>query len=487
MPGDRNPEIQNVVAPTKPGESAAAERVTLREKTALGLGLVTALGSHNVVHVTAYSIYNVELGLSPALLGVVLFIQRIWDAALDPLVGHFSDNFRSRYGRRRPFLAVAVGPLAVLFAAMWLVPRGATSQVLFGYLLASSMLFYAARSLYWIPLLGLQVETSADYHERTRLAGFTEIFFAVFAILPTWLFALVAGPLFPDAVTGIHAMGLALGGLFLLTGVAPVFFVHERAYARVARQQARAPLRESLATVMRNRPFLLVLGMQAAATFGYNVVGVLGMYINYYYVYGGDIRRGAIMQGWNGTFFQVGAIGSVFLYRRLSVSIGKRSTAVAAAAILAGGSACKWLLFRPEHPWLQIPIWVFNGAGITGITVMGLSMLADAADYEEWRSGARREGVYVSILSLVSKIAYSTGALVSSFLLVATGFEAKLGGAQAARAMFLMRLFYATFPLVGALGAALVIRRYPLTERAAVSIQADLERRRVSPIPRPAH
>jgi len=468
------------VAQPTPRADQPEEPVPLREKTALGFGFVTALGSHNVVHVTAYSIYNVEMGLSPALLSVVLFIQRIWDAALDPLVGHLSDNFRSRFGRRRPFLAVAVLPLAALFAAMWLFPRHETPQALFLYVLVWSLLFYAARSLYSIPLLGLQVEASADYHERTRLAGFTEIFFAIFAILPNWLFAVVAGPLFPDAVTGTHAMGIALGGFFLLTGLAPVFFTRERAYSRIARQQPRTPLRESLGTLVRNRPFLLVLGMQGVVTFGYNIVGILGMYLNYYYVYGGDIRRGAIMQGWNGTFYQFGAIGSVFLYRRLSASLGKRSTALVAAAILAAGSASKWLLFQPAHPWLQLPIWVFNGAGITGITIIALSMLADAADYEELRSGARREGLYASILSLVTKIGYSTGALASGFLLVGTGFEAKLGGAQDPHAIFLMRLLYTALPLAGALGAAFMIRRYPLTEQAAYSIKADLERRRVS-------
>jgi len=464
--------------PSDPRESGPEDRVPLREKIALGCGFVTSQGSHNVVHVLASPVYNVTLGMNPALISVLFFVQRIWDMMVDPLAGQVSDNFRSRFGRRRPLLGIAIVPLSVFFAGLWLLPRNVGSFSLFLYVLVVSLLFYAARSFYAIPLLGLQAEATQDYHGRTRLTGFTQIFFFVFAIAPSWLFAWVQGPMFAEPVAGVHCVGYVLGALFLLTGLVPVFLTRERLYGQVARYQERAPLWQTLRMVAANRPFVRILGMQCMASFGYNVVGVFGMYATFYYVYAGDIRSASIMQGWAGTAYQVAAIGSIFLFRRISLAKGKKWTLQFSAGILMLGSAAKMFLFQPHHPWLLVLVWVANGAGTTGITVLGLSMMADAVDYEELQTGARREGAYASALSFCDKIGYSLGALLSGFILVGIGFDVRLGGGQSAQTLYLIRLLYAVLPFAGALGAALLIHRYPLSEDRVGEIKDALQARR---------
>jgi GPH family glycoside/pentoside/hexuronide:cation symporter len=467
--------------PPKPRETRPEDRVPAREKIALGLGFVTSLGSQNVIHVTAHSILNVTMGLSPTLTSFILFLQRMWDVCLDPLVGQFSDNFRSRFGRRRPLLAVALLPLTIFFIALWLFPRGANHRTLFLYVLGWSLLFYTARSFYAVPLVGLQAEATPDYHERTRVTGFTQILFFAFAIIPNWLFAWIEGPLFPDPVTGVRRLGILLGGFFFLTGLVPIFFARERYYDQVASRQPRPSLAKNLRLVLRNRPFALILAMQGIFSFGYNVVGIFGMYTLCYYVYGGDIRRASVMLGWAGTVFQFGSIASVFMYRWLSHRFGKRRAVLTALAILMVGSLAKWFLFQPAHPGLLLLVWLANGAGTTGISVLTLSMLADAADYEEWQSGARREGLYGSMLALSETVGYSFGALIAGALLAGIGFEVRLGGAQSAQTLVQMRVLYGVLPFLGALVAALVIRHYPLSEARAYEIKAELERRRGLP------
>jgi GPH family glycoside/pentoside/hexuronide:cation symporter len=452
--------------------------VPLREKVALGCGFVTSQGSDNVIHVLANPIYNVTLGMSPALIGVLLFFQRIWNMTVDPVAGHVSDNFRSRFCRRRPLLAMAVVPLAVFFASLFLVPAGFGGRALFIYLLAASLLFYTARSFYAIPLLGLQAEATSDYHGRTRLAGLTQIFFFAFAIIPNWLFAWIQGPLVAGPRAGIRDVGLALGVLFLLAGLVPVFFARERLYAPLVSRQEGASLRQNLRTIAANRPFLLILGAQCLTTLGYNMVGVLGLYITFYYVYPGDIPNAAVMQSWAGTAYQIAAIASIPLYRRLSVAIGKKGTLQVSAGVLMIGCIARMVLFQPSHPWLVVLIWAASGAGTTGISVLCLSMLADAIDNEELRTGARREGVYASALSLCDKLGYSLGGLLSGFILVAIGFNVRLGGSQPAETLHLMRLLYAIVPFAGALAAALVIHRYPISEVRASEIAEQLEARR---------
>jgi glycoside/pentoside/hexuronide:cation symporter, GPH family len=360
------------------------------------------------------------------------------------------------------------------------VRQGASGQALFLYVLALSLLFYTARAFYDTPLVGLQMEATSDYHERTRLTGFTQIFVLCFAIVPDWLFALSRRSFFRDPTTGLHIIGCSLGGLFLVAGLLPVFLTRERRYGELAARPVRRPLRENLRVALANRPLALIVAMQLAVSVSYAMVGPLGLYLNYYYVYAGDIRRASVMEGWNATVFQLAAVGSVFVYRRLSVSIGKRRTLQAALGVVTFGCLAKLVLFQPEHPWLMLPIWAANGAGMAGVAVMTLSMLSDAADYEEWRTGVRSEGLFASLRSVADTIGYSLGALTSGFILVVIGFDVRLGGGQSPGSLLLMRILYAVVPIAGAIAAAFIIQRYPLSADKAGVIKAELERRRAA-------
>jgi glycoside/pentoside/hexuronide:cation symporter, GPH family len=470
--------------PTDPTPAAAgsapapADRVPLREKVALGCGFITSSGSQNVVHVLSSPIYNVTLGMSPVLVSVLLFVQRIWGAVLAPRAGQISDNFRSRFGRRRPLLAVAIVPLAAAFAGLWLVRRGAGEGMLFLSVLALSLLFYAGQVFYQVPLLGLQVEATADYHERTRLTGFTQVFILAFAVVPDWLFAWSRRGGGSDPVTNFHRIGIGLGALFLVTGLMPVLFTRERRYGQLPRRPARRPLRESLRRASGNRPLMLLVAVQLVFSFSYNLVGVLGLYTNFYYIYGGDIRRASVMEGWAASVFQVVAAVSVWGYRRLSARIGKRPALQVAFGVLAAGCLSKLVLFQPAHPWMILGIWAANGAGSVGVAVIQLSMLADVADFEEWRTGVRSEGLFSSIFNMADTVGYSVGALGSGIILVAIGFDVRLGGGQSPASLLLMRLLYAAVPLVGALVAALIVQRYPLSAGRSYAIKAELEERR---------
>ena len=257
-----------------------------------------------------------------------------------------------------------------------------------------------------------------------------------------------------------------------------MFLTRERRYAELAPHPVRRPIRESVRVALANRPLALIVAMQLVVTGSYNLVGILGLYLNYYYIYSGDIRRAAVMEGWNATAFQAAAVGSVFVYRRLSRRIGKRQTLQVSLGVLVAGCLCKLVLFQPAHPWLMLPIWAANGAGMAGVAVMTLSMLSDAADYEEWRTGTRSEGIFASLQNLADTLGYTVGSLVSGFILVAVGFNVRLGGAQPAETLLLMRLLYAAVPFAGGVAAAIIIHRYPLTAERVGEMKAEMERRR---------
>src|SRR6266404_6273425 len=185
-------------------DTARTDRVSLRERIGLGFGKAVADGTHGTLHVLVSPIYNMTLGLNPALISTIVFIQRLWDAILDPAFGQFSDNFRSRWGRRRPLLFIGALPLAIMFAVLWWFPRGVSTNYLFWHLLLVSLVFYAAHSLYAMPLGGLIIEATDDYHERTRLAGVALAFGFAAQVGSQWIFPLTQMSVFGDTITCVR-------------------------------------------------------------------------------------------------------------------------------------------------------------------------------------------------------------------------------------------------------------------------------------------
>ncbi len=460
--------------------TASADSVSTREKVGLGAGKVVVEGSHLTLHVLVSPIYNVTMGVNPALLGNVVFIQRIWDAMLDPIIGQFSDNFRSRWGRRLPLIAVSALPLALLFAALWWFPRAASEHALFLHLLVVSLAFYVAHSLFAMPLAGLTLEATDDYHERTRLMGFMQAFGFGFQILSQWIFPLTQTSLFVDAFSGLRWVTGGCAAVFFIAGLLPVFLCRERHYTRVAARQPSLSLLASLRAVRGNRPFLTLLAARFTVSFTYNIVSFLVFYMNVYYVFGGDLKGSAIAFGFVGSSYHVAAIfGSLLLYPWLTRRLGKKRVFQLAAAVLMAGCLSKLFLYQPGRPWLQFYVVIANGLSASGMGLIAGAMLGDIADYDEWQTGFRREALFSAVLSWFDKAGMAVGALLGSRLLNWIGFDAKLG-AQSAHTLELMKFSYFLAPFLGALIALLLIRRYPLDESRAYSIKADLTARRAA-------
>ena len=460
--------------------TADVDRVPVREKIGLGLGKVVADGTHGTLHVLVNPIYNMTLGLNPALISTIVFIQRLWDGMLDPVWGSFSDNFRSRWGRRRPLLAVAILPLALLFAALWFFPRGASSDGLFWHLLLVSLAFYTAHSLYSMPLGGLMLEATDDYHERTRLASVTFAFGFAFQIASQWLFPLTQLAVFGDSITGLRWVAAGCGLVFLLAGLAPLWLCRERHYGRVAARQPRTSLFASLRMVRDNRTFLSLLSARFVLSLGYNLVGMLGIYMNAYFVFGGDLKAAGWAYGFLGSSFHVAAIlSSLFVYPWLTRRHGKKRTLQIAIGVLLTGCASKLFVYQPGLPWLQFIVLITNGAANAGFSLVANAMLGDIADSDEWRTGLRREALFTSLLSWFEKAGNSLGSLIAGFVLVWIGFNAKLG-AQPPETLRLMQLAYFAMPTTGALFALWLIRRYDLTEARAYEIKDALAGRRAA-------
>lgn len=155
--------------------TAHADRIPLLQKAAYSIGSLVnqfqaaAIGALVIV-------LNLGLGMNPALVGLIGAIPRLIDAFSDPLIGYSSDNTRTRFGRRRPWIFFGAIASGILFALMFQLYKGHTESYYFWYFLVIQCFFVVSFACYSIPWIALGYEMTPDYHERTRLQGFSNFF-----------------------------------------------------------------------------------------------------------------------------------------------------------------------------------------------------------------------------------------------------------------------------------------------------------------------
>jgi GPH family glycoside/pentoside/hexuronide:cation symporter len=466
-------------------DTPAEDRVPPREKLGLGLGRMVVEGTHGSQYVLVNPVYNMMMGLNPGLISLIDFIKRLWDAMIDPILGQFSDNFRSRWGRRLPLMLAAIVPLALLFAGLWWFPRGVSTNYLFWHLLIVSLVFYTFYPLFAIPLAGLTMEATDDYHERSRIVGVSLAFGFAIQIGSQWLPWMVYQFKDPvtgesDIITGIRWVSAGCVVFFILIGMLAVFLCRERNYHRVAATQEHIPLMASLKSVWNDRQFMTVLWARFIFCFCYSLVGILGSYMNVYYVFNGD-KEGAfgVFRFLGSSYHVFALISSLFFFPWLVRKIGKKRALQSAAGLLILGCICKLFLYIPGHPWWQVIVLGLNGVANAGFTLIPTAMVADLADEDEVATGYRREAVFGALLAWFEKAGNSFGGLLSGMFLVWIGFNAKaMGGIQSDLTKELMKYSYFAAPAVGAITALFLVKRYTLTEERAYQVKDELLRRR---------
>jgi GPH family glycoside/pentoside/hexuronide:cation symporter len=343
--------------------------------------------------------------------------------------------------------------------------------------MVTAIVYYTCYTIFSVPYLTLATEMSPDYHERTRIISARAFANKLVAIAVGWLFALVTLDCFKDELEGMRWVSLGISALFIVFGVIPAIFAKERFY-RQASKQKKVSLIESFKITMRCRPFqllMMIVVLMVAATM---MVSQLGIYLGTYYVYNGDKAAAAKIIGWGQTVGMVISMISIPVFCYLSRKLGKIRALTINLIILLIATLSKWILVNPDHPWWMVINAALIGPGVTGVWLLLPSMQADICDYDEINTGARREGSYSSMMSWVNKMGLSVAMLVSGFILSATGFDVKLGGAQTESTFFWMRVLYCFVPTVMVLLTFVILKFYPLTEQRCYEIRTELEARR---------
>jgi GPH family glycoside/pentoside/hexuronide:cation symporter len=476
-----------------------SDRVPFWEKLVLGSGGFPSLFGYIGINTVARTVYIMILGVNPLWVGLALFAPRFLDGFLDPLMGKISDNFHSRWGRRKPFIVIGALLMGIIFGLIWMVPEEWGQAAKLAYFIVMQFIFFACYSMFSVPYTALTYEMTPDYNERNSVMAFNAFFHKVAEFCYEWITPLAA--LFSMAyfaaklpekqtveINGIRVVTWIVGLVIMAgIGILPGLFVRER-FVHKTEHQEKVKLFQTCKEAFSSRPFIILVAIVIL-----NVLsGVLAMGMDHivmtYYMANGDITLGSIWKGLLSSGYAVVGLVSIPIIARLANLFGKRGSLYFVYGLMVFGGIMKWFIFTPGHhlyyigkiaidpvilidPLLCGPMWV-------AVKIMLASMMADVCDDDELRYGKRREGMFGGAFSFLEKTAWSLSAVGYGLTLWLSGYNNALGGNQAPGTFTVMRLFLAGAPAITAVFAILAIRFYPITAERAAETRRLLEERR---------
>ena len=469
-------------------QTAARDKVPFVQKAAFGAGhlvnnlLPGSLGIFMFFLLTAF-------GMDPFLAGLLGGLPRLYDAITDPIMGFISDNTKSRFGRRRPYIFAGAILSGVLFAVLWQLDPQNSQAYNFWYFLILSLVYLTGNTIFSTPLIGLGYEMTPDYNERTRIMAFSQTLGQVAWMIVPWFWVLIANPnLFETQAIGVRRLSVVVGAVCMLLGILPAIFCKGIDASKMENRKEITfrtllsnlkDLLKGIVQVSKNKPFMKLCGATFLVFNGFQMVASFSYFIIVFYLFKGDY---GLTGNWPAWFSTVSAIVTAFLVipviTAISNKVGKRNAFLISTSISIVGYGLKWWGFNPEIPWLMfmpIPLMSF---GIGGLFTLMMSMTADVCDLDELYNGMpRKEGTFGAIYWWMVKLGQALALVLGGLVLKLVGFDQN-ASVQAAETITRLRIADVSIPALTAFIAILVMWKYDLTEAKAREIKAELEARR---------
>lgn len=515
---------------------APSDRIPQFQKVMFAAGVIAAHLPSLMFGNLWMPVFNIGFGVNPIILGGILMIMRAWDAFTDPIIGNFSDNTRTRWGRRRPLIfvgAIATAaacplfwnpPKAALDGSSWLTRIGEWVPVLNGYTVSDQgmaiyltligVLFFTLFTFWAMPYYSLQMELTPNYDERTRLSAWMAFFGKVAHLGSSWVMLLVMGvgalaigapaiyegkdEWVSEALRGIQPLVAALANplpdekpivvgarlvawlmalCIVIFGLLPALFVKERYYGSETRKQPRNPFWKSIRESIRCKPLWGLIAVDFFLILGNSSVIALAQYVNFYYVFAGDITHASVVSGIKGTLVVVFGIALIPAVTWLTERFDKRNVVMGMLIFSMGGHLLNYFFMTPAHPYWQLFPAIFEATAVASVFMLLPSMKADVADWDERQTGLRREGALNAFFSWFVKAALTLAMGLSGVLLQFSGFDVKLD-VQPEEVTLQMFHVYLAFPIIIWALSLLSAWFYPLTRKKCDEIRHELEQRR---------
>lgn len=405
------------------------------------------------------AIYARDFGISLGLIGAIFLGSQILHVALDPIVGSLSDRTRTRFGRRKPWIAGG-GVLFFLGGGLLFFPP---AQITPAYLTIALVLFNIGWAAVQTPFLAWSGEITGQYHQRTRIAAYQTVVTAV-ALFVALVLPTIADQLRP---ADGHLQLTLMGGLIVATAV-PALILTLTAFREPGNFPPPEPvsLRGSLRAVFANPLLLRVLASDVAVRTGQGIRGALMVFFVSAYLGRPEWAAGLFL------FQYIFGIVAGPIWMRISTHLGKHQTAVLGELAQVAINLCL-LLATPESFGLVLALTLAQGLTQSSGNLMLRAMVADVADKHRHDTGEERTGLYYSVFTLSEKAGAAIAIGVALPLVAWLGFDPK-AAANSTDALTGLLYVFALGPALGHALSAALIARFPLDEAAHSRIRRQL-------------
>lgn len=408
--------------------------------------------------------YAGELGLGLAAISTVLLLSRLTDFITDPLMGWISDHTRTRYGRRRPFIALGL-PVMMFGIYKLFMPE---PPVDIWYMLIWNTVVYLGWTIMVLPYGAWGAELSDNYMDRARITAARQVWTiaGLFgASIAIWFFQeILKTPGSGDVLAGI---GMTLLVVFPVVVAALLWLVPEREIDVVPKQQKWW---RELTSMMKIGPFRRMLYVALAIVIGEasrHAVVVFFM---------DDVLQAGDRIGRTFIFYYMMGVAAIPLWQYLAKKVGKhRSLAIAmtwsglmvlATAFLGAGDYNTFLIF-----------YVLKGASFGAFAYLPLAIVADVVDVDTAVTRQKRAGLFFAVFGAVDKIGIAIGMFIALQVLNLTGYDPSREITESG--LLMIRIEYAVIPTFFFILASYIVWNYPVTNERHAKLIDALERRKL--------
>jgi len=449
------------------------EHIEQRVATAIKIAYSAPAFSLAVVGIPVYvylpKFYTDVVGINIAALGYILLSVRIFDALTDPAIGYLSDRTRTRFGRRRPYIAGGSLLVALSMYLLFNPPPGSPDFETMWFAASVYFLFLSWTAV-TVPYESLGPEITFDYNERTALFGIRDglliagtLAAAASPALVQWMFGLEEGPAGERAkffwISVIYAPLLIGTCWWCVTAV-------KELPQKASRQIPR--FFTGFADTLRNKPFVILLAAYTISAIGNNLPATLILYYVEYVLESSHAELFLLLYFVTGIAFLPGWI-------LIAKSTSKKAAWLASMAVNTG--AFIGVFFLGPGDVLAYGILVFlSGIGFGATLAIPSAIQADVIDYDEMLTGERREGLYIGLWSISKKLAAAFGIGVGLSVLGMAGYTP--GVEQSGQVRFTLRVLYALVPSLCNMAGIIIAFRFPLSSRKHQEIRKAIENRK---------
>ena len=429
------------------------------------------------------------LGLKAEWASLAISIAILWDAITDPIMGHISDNTRSRWGRRHPYVLVGGLLSAISFILFWTVPQvlGSTGMM-FAAAVVINLLIRTALTVYAVPYTALGFEICPDYEDRARLQGVrffvNQVTNFVFGAMAWRMFfkeriddagEMIDGSLIPS---NYLIMAIVLSSFIAILVSTCCFGTRQFAVDNRDEEMEGNSLKEfwaDFSDIFRDRLAVNVFVFFVIAQFSMMLMAQTQMFTYIFYMKFSALEK-TIVHGGGMLAFAFCSLNLSKLVKRFD----KKPAGYIGMALAMFGGLGLLAVFRgglmgPQagpftmgDETLHLSTLVFallqmcwwGGCGL--VVPLASSMIADVAAINEKKTGKTKNASYASVFTFCTKAAGSIGMIICGKILSVSGI---VSGAKEQTSEAVNNIALMTFicgPIVIAF-AMLLLSRYPIT------------------------